>query len=244
MKGGINRRWHVSGARVLLLVAATLLACGLLTSGLQSCVRCGERDLGPFEGLVPGSNDDQTPRPMHEARYASWPEPDTMFVLVDGQRCAMTVKGTVYDAKQQKLFDIDSHADIRRLYFFQMANDFFVVFSDSVDEEFCHASRINIRDNKRVWQRDIGKCSMLRPVIRGQFCYFVSCGAIGKMRLKDGQYDWHHEALNKEGHYEQFANVDLTSVPAQVLFLSPRPFAPGNDTIAVSDLTGEILRID
>lgn len=221
-------------------VAMALTMAAALTMTACSC----QHEHDPRVRNILPATECGDPHPMHEARYTAWPNPDSLIVMVDGKRCMLAVDGVALDQQHRDtIFKLKPHGNIDRLYFLQMARDFFAVYSDNRDEDYCHACRIDLDDRRPVWSRDIGKCSMIRPIVRGQFCYLVSCGAIGKMRLKDGQFDWHHEDLNQGGHYEQFAAIDLTD-PAHVLFLSPRPFEVGNDTIEVSDITGEILRMD
>lgn len=66
---------------------------------------------------------------------------------------------------------------------------------------------------------------------------------VGKLKLKNGQYDWKYTNLNSAGRFEKFQHIKFPS-KREVVFVAPHPFSLESDTVVINDMTGEIIRMN
>lgn len=180
----------------------------------------------------------------YEARLSSPAHSDTLVVYVYGQRLRMLSDGKVLDARGKVFLNFDFQLPLQELYYYQREHDFFLFYSKrGARNSVCKVKRINLTHKEVVWETEVEGAGITRPVIRGQFAYFSSIGFIGKLKLKNGAFDWKLGDLQRKGKYNRFREPEFLGAN-QILFVSPHPFSLQNDTILVNDVTGEILRMN
>lgn len=221
----------------------SLLVAALVALTFSSCYHSADRENSDIAGIVP-QVDDGAPYSAMEARYTSWPAPDTMLIYIDGSQYKVSSKGDVYAPDGEKCFSIGNEGVIETLYFTQKGSSLFLFYTDTTDEgSASFAKRIDISSGKTLWASDVTGIAVGKPVIRGQFAYIGSFGFVGKLKLKNGEYDWKYSNLNNSGRFEKFQEIVFIS-GREVSFLAPHPFSIDCDTVVINDLTGEIIRMN
>ena len=113
----------------------------------------------------------------------------------------------------------------------------------TADGSASFVKRIDIKSGKTLWTSDVTGIAMGRPVIKGQFAYIGSFGFVGKLKLKNGQYDWKYSNLNEGGRFQKFQDIVFPNA-REAAFIAPHPFSLESDTVVINDLTGEIIRMN
>ena len=208
-----------------------------------SCHHSADKENSDIAGIVPQA-DDGTPYSAMAARYTSWPAPDTMLIYIDGSQYKVSSKGEVIAPDGRRSFMIGNEGVIETLYFTQKGNSLFLFYTDTTnDGSASFAKRIDIPTGKTIWTSDVTGIAVGKPVIRGQFAYIGSFGFVGKLKLKNGEYDWKYSNLNNAGRFEKFQEIVFPS-GREVAFLAPHPFSIDCDTVVINDLTGEIIKMN
>ena len=224
----------------------TLLCTIALATALTACTRKHQsdgRNASDLAGIIPMGGADYGVQTI-EARYMTWPEPDTMLIYINGVRFKVAADGDIIDANNNTYLDLDNDGQITKLFYHQKGGDLFLFFADKTEQSrAAYAKRIRISDKRMVWAALVPGYSIARPVIRGQYAYVCSYGFIGKIKLKTGQFEWRFSNLNENGRFEQFESIDFPE-RHQVRFVAPHVYSSEKDTITVNDITGEILRIN
>ncbi len=218
---------------------------GLLLVVLSGCFCRPQSDKQKSEiaGIIPLQQNDQSNKAL-EARYLAPLDSDTMLIYVDGQRYRVSAMGDVLDRTGSTYFKLESEHPIGLLYYLQRGQDFFVFYSyDGFEETYSMAKRISLDTRSVVWSTPVDGAIFSCPVIHGQFAYVSTIGHIGKLILKNGQFDWRFNKLQRDGRYGRFGAINIVG-GNMVQFLSPHPFSLQNDTIVVNDITGETIRMN
>lgn len=215
----------------------------ILILAFSSCHRKSDKEKSIISGIIPLHREGKSAKAL-EARYLTPIDCDTMLVYIDGERYHMTLSGEVFDKGGNNLFNLESQHPIGQLYYAQRGRDFFLFYSFAgLHESYCMAQRISLDTRATVWQTQIEGPIISCPIVQGQFAYISTVGHIGKLMLKNGQFDWHFNHLNKEGRYNRFSSIEIQN-GNRVQFISPQPFSYLNDTITVNDITGEIIKMN
>ncbi len=207
------------------------------------CRNNANKQKSEIAGIIPLQQDHRSSKAM-EARYLTPLESDTMLIYVDGQRYKVSVMGEVLDHAGGIYFKLESEHPIGMLYYIQRGHDFFVFYSyNDFQEPYSVVKRISLDSRSIVWTTQVEGAVFSCPVIYSQFAYVSTMGHIGKLILKNGQFDWHFNKIHKDGRYGRFGTINVLG-GNRVQFVSPHPFSLQNDTIVVNDITGEIIRMN
>lgn len=194
-------------------------------------------------GIIPTQEDGSGVYAM-EARYSNWPNPDTLIIYIDGARYKVSASGKVFNLDGEKKYELGNEYPIEQLFFIQKGHDLFLFYTD-VDENGAGSfvKRLSLETGKIIWETEVEGFSFSRPLIRGQFAYFGTIGFIGKLKLKNGAFDWRFAGLGNQGRFKHFRDIDFPD-DKHVRFVAPHPFSLQSDTIIVSDITGEITAMN
>lgn len=221
-------------------IVSILALCAALAAG---CHHSADKENSDIAGIVPQSDTGEE-YPAMEARYTSWPDPDTLLIYVDGSRYKVSSHGDVVAPDGNVRFSIKNEGQIETLYFAQKGSSLFLFYTDTTaDGSASFAKRIDIKSGKTLWTSDVTGIAMGRPVIKGQFAYIGSFGFVGKLKLKNGQYDWKYSNLNGGGRFQKFQEIVFPNA-REAAFIAPHPFSLESDTVVINDLTGEIIRMN
>lgn len=214
--------------------------CAMLAFG---CHHSADKEKSDIAGIVPQS-DSGGEYPAMEARYTSWPDPDTLLIYIDGSRYKVSSRGEVVAPDGNVSFYIKNEGRIETLYFVQKGSSLFLFYTDATaDGSASFVKRVDIKSGKTIWTSDVTGIAMGRPVIKGQFAYIGSFGFVGKLKLKNGQYDWKYSNLNVGGRFQKFQEIVFPNA-REAAFIAPHPFSLESDTVVINDLTGEIIRMN
>ena len=207
------------------------------------CRHQSDKQKSEIAGIIPLQQEDRNNKAL-EARYLAPLDSDTMLIYVDGQRYRVSAMGDVLDRSGGIYFKLESEHPIGLLYYIQRGKDFFVFYSyEGFNEAYSMAKRISLDTRSVVWSTPVEGAIFSCPVIHGQFAYVSTIGHIGKLIMKNGQFDWRFNKLQRDGRYGRFGAINIVG-GNKVQFVSPRPFSLKNDTIVVNDITGEIIRMN
>ncbi len=221
---------------IVIVTACVIGGCGLFYE--KSDKRTSE-----LAAIIPFQDDDAGTYAM-EARYSNWPTPDTLIIYIDGVRHLVLSNGDVVTQDDRKIFSLENEYPIAQLFFAQRDRDMIVFFTDvDVNGASSFVKRINVDTGQVIWSTETEGFSFSKPLLRGQFAYVGTIGFIGKMKLKNGHFDWKYSNLGQKGRFSQFHDVDFPT-SHQVRFIAPHPFSFKSDTVIVSDITGEIVRMN
>lgn len=221
----------------------TLAALTLTLSGCNFFYHKSDKDKSELAGIIPLQNDDKGSYAM-EARYSNWPNPDTLIIYIDGGRYRVTAKGDVYSPKGKRVLSFGNEFPISQLFFAQRDRDLIVFYTDvDTNGAGSFVKRISIDSGKTIWAKEVEGFSFSKPLIRGQFAYVGTIGFIGKMKLKNGSFDWKYSGLGQKGRFNQFRDIDFPD-SRRVRFVAPHPFSFQSDTVIVNDITGEIIMMN
>ena len=220
-----------------------LIICLFLVAAISSCSffhHKSDKRNSDIAAIIPLHGDNNGVY-AQEARYSNWPNPDTMIIYVDGSRLRIAPMGNVISPEGKVLFSIENEYPIEQLFFAQRGRDLFIFYTD-IDERGCgsYIKRFSLESNKMIWSSEIDGYSFSKPLIRGQFAYVGTIGFIGKIKLKNGQFDWKFSNIIRNGRFNNFSNIDFVE-PQRVRFVATHPFMLKSDTIIVNDITGEII---
>lgn len=202
-----------------------------------------DKETSDIAGIIPYADNDKGSYAM-EARYSNWPNPDTMIIYIDGARYKVSDMGKIYTLEGQLKYEIRSDYPISQLYFAQRSRDLFVFYTDISEEGVgSFVKRISLDTGEILWQTVLDGYSFSKPLIKGQFAYIGTIGFIGKLKLKNGTFDWKYSWLDRRARINQFRNIEFVDA-RKVMFVAPHPFTMQNDTVVVNDLTGDIIRMN
>ena len=223
--------------------AIGIMALALLQFALASCHRSANKETSDIAGIIPAQGVD-TEMPAMEARYTNWPDPDTMLIYIDDMRYKAASDGNVIAPDGKTKFSLGNEGKIEQLFFLQMGNSLFLFYSDvTPNGTASFARRIDLPTGRALWTSDVMGVALSKPIIKGQFAYISSFGFVGKLKLKNGQYDWKYTNLNSAGRFEKFQHIKFPS-KREVVFVAPHPFSLESDTVVINDMTGEIIRMN
>lgn len=225
------------------LAIGIILPLALILNSCSLFYHKADKEHSELSGIIPQPDDDFGSYAM-EARYSNWPNPDTLIIYIDGQRHRVTANGDVLTMSGEKRLSLGNEFPIEQLYFAQRGQDLFVFFTDvDVRGAGSFAKRISLETGQTLWTTEMDGFSFSKPVIRGQFVYVGTIGFIGKMKLKNGHFDWKFSGLGKTGRFNHFRDIDFPN-QHEVRFVAPHPFSVSADTVVVNDITGEILMMN
>ncbi len=208
-----------------------------------SCHRSADKEKSDIAGIIPSDLDGE-PTPAIEARYTQWPDPDTVLIYIDGLRYKVASDGNIFAPDGKRKFNIRNKGSIDALYFFQKGSSLFLFYTDVTPSNVRnYAQRLNVQTGEIVWSCDISGVAMSRPIIKGQFAYIAASGFIGKLKLKNGQFDWRYSNLNDGGRFEKFLDISFPT-NTEVLFVAPHTLSLESDSILVKDINGEVVRMN
>ncbi len=208
-----------------------------------SCHRSADKEKSDIAGIIPSDLDGE-PTPAIEARYTQWPDPDTVLIYIDGLRYKVASDGNIFAPDSKRKFNIKNKGSIDALYFFQKGSSLFLFYTDVTPSNVRnYAQRLNVQTGEIVWSCDISGVAMSRPIIKGQFAYIAASGFIGKLKLKNGQFDWRYSNLNDGGRFEKFLDISFPT-NTEVLFVAPHTLSLESDSILVKDINGEVVRMN
>ncbi|MCQ2229880.1 MAG: hypothetical protein MJZ13_09080 [Bacteroidales bacterium] len=214
------------------LLAVTLASCSLF-------YHKADKQSSELSGIIPFQEDGTGTYAM-EARYSNWPDPDTLIIYIDGLRYKVSATGKVFDPNGNKQYDFGNEYPIEQLFFFQKGRDLFLFYTDvDINGAGSFVKRMSIDSGKMIWEIEVEGFSFSRPLVRGQFAYIGTIGLIGKLKLKNGAFDWKFSGLGNNGRFNHFRDIDFPD-EKHVRFVSPHPFSNHSDTIIVNDITGVI----
>lgn len=225
------------------LLRNTLCAVAI-ASALSACHHSADKEKSDIAGIIPSASDD-SPIEATEARYTQWPDPaDTMLIYIDGMRYKVSSNGNIFAPDGTRRYRIGNSGSLDVLFFVQKGVSLILFYTDVTSEGAAnYAERIDIQTGKVLWTTSITGVSMNRPVVKGQFAYIASSGFVGKLKLKNGQYDWKYSGLNSNGRFEKFRDVSFPS-NREVIFMAPHTLSLECDTLVINDMTGEIIRMN
>lgn len=210
---------------------------------LSACYRSANKETSDIAGIIPTASGNE-PMLAIEARYTQWPDPDTLLIYIDGTRYKVASNGNIFSPDGKRRFKISCKGSIETLYFVQKGVSLIVFFTDVTDLGTSnHAERIDIQTGKSLWFTNISGVAMIRPIIKGQFAYVASSGFVGKLKLKNGQYDWKHTDLNVNGRFEKFQDISFPS-KMEAVFVAPHSLSLESDTIVINDMTGDVMKMN
>lgn len=219
------------------------VACAAVACAASGCHRSADKESSDIAGIIPSVSDTE-PVEAIEARYTQWPDPDTMLIYIDGMRYKVASNGNVFAPDGSRRYRIGNKGSLDVLYFLQKGVSLLLFYTDvTSDGAVNYAERIDIQTGEVLWATNVTGVAMNRPVIRGQFAYLASSGFVGKLKLKNGQYDWKYSGLNDNGRFEKFEEIGFPS-SREVVFIAPHPLSLESDTLVVNDITGEIMRMN
>ncbi|MCQ2203440.1 MAG: hypothetical protein MJZ15_03245 [Bacteroidales bacterium] len=214
------------------IIAAMLSSCNLF-------YHKSDKNSSDIAGIIPFQEKDGGTYAM-EARYSNWPNPDTLIIYIDGARYKVSASGNVMASDGTVKYKLGNEYPIEQLYFFQKARDLFLFYTDvDVQGAGSFVKRLSLDSGKIIWETEVEGFSFSKPLIRGQFAYFGTIGFIGKMKLKNGSFDWKYSQLGQKGRFNHFRDIDFPD-DKHIRFVAPHPFTMMSDTVIVSDITGEI----
>lgn len=220
-----------------------VLCAIVIATGLASCHHSADKEKSDIAGIIPAASDD-APIEATEARYTQWPDPDTMLIYIDGLRYKVASNGNIFAPDGKRQYRIGNSGSLDVLYFVQKGVSLLLFYTDVTSEGAAnYAERIDIQTGEVIWTTSINGVAMNRPTIKGQFAYLASSGFVGKLKLKNGQYDWKYSGLNDNGRFEKFREIDFPS-NREVVFVAPHSLSLESDTLVINDLTGEIIRMN
>ena len=202
-----------------------------------------DKDSSEIAGIIPLHDDDEG-RYALEARYANWPQPDSLLIYIDGERYSVMPNGEVYTPDHKLCFCFGNEYPIEQLYFIQRGRDLFIFYTDVVENgASSFVKRISLETGEIIWATEVDGFAFTKPLIRGQFAYIGTIGFIGKLKLKTGSFDWRYSGLGKDGRFNHFREIDFLS-SREVRFVAPHLFNSESDTVIVNDITGEIMHMN
>lgn len=220
---------------VLLSAIVSMAACG--------CHRSADKEKSDIAGIIP-SVAESAPVEAIEARYTQWPDPDTMLIYIDGRRYKVASNGNIFAPDGKRKYRIGNKGSLDVLYFLQKGVSLMLFYTDvTSDGAANYAERIDIQTGQVLWTTNVTGVAMNRPVIKDQFAYLASSGFVGKLKLKNGQFDWKYSDLNSGGRFEKFQEIVFPS-KREVVFVAPHQLSLESDTLVVNDMTGEIIRMN
>ncbi|MBP5366245.1 MAG: hypothetical protein J6Y82_10055 [Bacteroidales bacterium] len=216
-----------------------LIGILLLTLSVSGCYHKADPQNSDIAGIIPLQEDDKGVYAM-EARYFSWPNPDTLIIYIDGTKYKVAASGDIFSPKGEKKYSINNDYPIEQLYFAQRGRNLFLFYTDVAENGAgSFVKRLSLDTGEIIWETEIEGFSFSKPLIKGQFAYIGTIGFIGKMKLKNGAFDWKYSGLGQKGRFSQFRDIDFKS-SREVRFVAPHPFSLQSDTVIVNDITGEI----
>lgn len=220
-----------------------VLCAIIIATGLSGCHRSADKEKSDIAGIIPAASDDALIEAT-EARYTQWPDPDTMLIYIDGLRYKVSSNGNIFAPDGKRQYRIGNSGSLDVLYFVQKGVSLILFYTDVTSEGAAnYAERIDIQTGQVLWTTSINGVAMNRPTIKGQFAYIASSGFVGKLKLKNGQYDWKYSGLNDNGRFEKFRDIDFPS-SREVIFVAPHSLSLESDTLVINDITGEIIRMN
>lgn len=224
-------------------LTTAIIALALCVGSCSLFYEKADKQNSDLAGIIPLQDNDNGGYAM-EARYSNWPEPDTLIIYIDGVRYKVSSKGEVLSPSGETKYLFGNEYPLEQLYFVQRGRDLFVFYTDvSEHGAGSFAKRISLDSGKTVWETEVEGFSFSKPLIRGQFAYIGTIGFIGKMKLKDGSFDWRFSGLGQRGRFNHFREIDFPESRA-VRFVAPHPFSMRSDTVIVNDITGEIMSMN
>ena len=200
-----------------------------------------DKETSDIAGIIPYSDNDKGAYAM-EARYSNWPNPDTMVIYIDGQRYKMSKMGQIFNLNGELIYEIHNEYPIAQLFFVQRSRDLFVFYTDMADSGVgSFVKRLSLDSGKIIWQTELDGFSFSKPLIKGQFAYIGTIGFIGKLKLKNGSFDWKYSWLDQKERINQFRNIDFID-SRKIRFVAPHPFTIKSGTVIVNDITGELIK--
>lgn len=179
-----------------------------------------------------------------EARYSNWPNPDTLVIYIDGERYKVLANGNIYNVTGQLKYKLGNEFPIEQLYFLQRGRDMFFFYTDvDVNGAGSFVKRMSLDTGEMAWETEVDGFSFSRPLVRGQFAYFGTIGFIGKLKLRNGSFDWRYSNLGHKGRFNHFRDIDFVN-DKYVRFIAPHPFSTQSDTVVVNDVTGQIAMMN
>lgn len=222
---------------------AILMAAVAATLTLSACHKSADKEKSDIAGIIPSGADGE-PMAAIEARYTQWPDPDTVLIYIDGLRYKVASNGNIFAPDGKRRYRVGNTGSMDVLYFIQKGVSLFLFYTDVTADgvENC-AERIDIQTGETIWKTPITGMAMSKPIIKGQFAYIASSGFVGKLKLKNGQYDWKYSDLNTNGRFEKFQAISFPS-KREAVFVAPHSLSLESDTLIVNDMTGEIIRMN
>lgn len=219
-----------------LLIVVVMTGCNLF-------YHKSDKNSSELSGIIPFQEEGNGTYAM-EARYSNWPDPDTLIIYIDGIRYKVSSAGDVYAPNGTKKYSFGNEYPIEQLFFIQKGRDLFIFYTDvDVNGAGSFVKRMSLDTGKILWTTEVEGFTFSKPLIRGQFAYFGTIGFIGKMKLKNGTFDWRYSNLGSNGHFNHFRDIDFVD-EKHVRFVAPHPFSMQSDTVLVSDITGEIMMMN
>lgn len=215
----------------------------LLFYGCSLIHHKSDKQNSDIAAIIPLPENDEGAYAM-EARYSDWPNPDTMVIYVDGVRLRIAPSGNAISPSGNVLFSLGNDYPIEQLFFIQRGRNLFVFYTDvDVKGAGSFVKRISLDTRKIVWETEIEGFSFSKPLIKGQFAYVGTIGFIGKLKLKNGAFDWKFSNMGRSGRFNHFRDIDFVS-SQRVRFVASHPFSVQSDTVIVNDITGEIIKMN
>ena len=217
--------------------AIVIASIGLMAT---SCYQKADKEHSDIAGIIPQQDNDCATRTIEAKRMSG--KNDTMLIYINESRFRVPPDGEIISPTGKKAFSIGIKSKIDKLYFLQKGTDIFLFISEkSETQTTSYAKRINVENGNIIWTAKIDGEAITRPTIKGQFAYIGAKGFIGKIKLKNGQYDWKYTSLNHDGRFDHFSDIDFIN-NHEVRYIAPHPYSMECDTVIINDITGEILK--
>ncbi len=154
----------------------------------------------------------------------------------------MSVDGRLHTPNGKLFYDFGLLDPIKELYYAQLGGDLFFFLSCKGDKHSASICRLYISAARLVWTTTLDTELSCQPMLKGQFAYIAANGSVGKITLKNGQFEWRYSKLGNGGKYEYFREIEFPQ-NHEVSFISHHKRSIEKDTIVINDMTGEIIRM-
>ena len=174
-------------------------------------------------------------------KHKNWTgDEDTLSLSINNYNFTIYPGGLLkWGDKDSVRLSVDMY--VTHAYFYIIENDLllFCEMSNS-DEGTSDIFRINLTNGQIKWNANLNGFNLGQPVIRSNYGYITTIGAVGKLDLRTGKYVYEKSNLydTKTGSFNNFDTVLFRE--NKTYFVSKRPLNTIVDTVIIDENTNRM----